>query len=163
MLDPKFTARLSTVEWFSRCGEVLPTLPFDPIAATSKSRAMASAFDISWENTTLEAQNGLTEHLHKNHPSAYSNWNEITREIKRAIIAPLVSQHWQPFADKHGLDKQFVDCVSWDVLGGCMENAYRQFAAPKSFLLELWSVYETGHFPCGWIEGDYPDGRLVVW
>ncbi|MBA5604445.1 hypothetical protein H3H36_03600 [Duganella sp. FT3S] len=162
-LGPEFIFGLHEIKWFSHCGEVPPTLPFEPIAFASQSQAMESAFDLCWENTTLEARNRLTEFLHKNHSSEYANWNEIAREIKRFVIEPLVSRHWQPYAYKHGLAKVFVDCVSWDVLGACMENAYRLCASPTSFFLPLLSVYKAGHFPCGWIEGNYPEGRLVIW
>jgi hypothetical protein len=43
-----------------------------------------------------------------------------------------------------------------------MENAYLGSGHSCFFFLELLTVYEAGHFPCGWV-GDWPRGKLVVY
>jgi hypothetical protein len=43
-----------------------------------------------------------------------------------------------------------------------MENAYMTSKHGSYFFLELLTVYEAGHFPCGW-RGEWPSGSLVLY
>jgi hypothetical protein len=43
-----------------------------------------------------------------------------------------------------------------------MENSYLQSGHSAFFFLELLTVYESGHFPCGW-QGEWPQGKLLVY
>jgi hypothetical protein len=42
-----------------------------------------------------------------------------------------------------------------------MANAYLPSGHKCFYFLELFEVYEAGHFPCGW-KGEWPAGKLVV-
>jgi hypothetical protein len=43
-----------------------------------------------------------------------------------------------------------------------MQNSYLQSGNSAFFFLELLTVYESGHFPCGW-QGEWPQGKLLVY
>jgi hypothetical protein len=47
------------------------------------------------------------------------------------------------------------------ILGALMENSYLGSGHTAFFFLELFLVYEAGHFPCGWV-GEWPHGALRV-
>ena len=65
------------------------------------------------------------------------------------------------FKNNLRLNDIFVDCVQWDLLGALMEASYED-CHPPQFFSKLLSVYEEGHFPCGWIEDEWPKGKLVI-
>jgi hypothetical protein len=68
------------------------------------------------------------------------------------VAIPAWPNSWQPGTDH----------VQWDILAALMEHAYLGSGHRCFFFLELLSVYEAGHFPCGWI-GPWPQGKLVVY
>lgn len=41
-----------------------------------------------------------------------------------------------------------------------MERTYNCHRQP-SFFTDLFRVYQSGNFPCGWV-GEWPQGQLVV-
>src|SRR5262249_10203759 len=128
----------------------------------SWSDAVESCADGEWENTQLEAQNQLTEWLHHHDPRNYQNWNTLVAEHKSAVLTQLAEDVWSPYQQSHGLDLVVVQCLQWDVLCALMENSYLSSKHACFFFLELLSVYESGHFPCGW-SGEWPVGQLVVY
>jgi len=154
---------LENISWFGSVGLPLElNLPFGVIAVPSWKEAMRSCSDPIWEDATLEAQNRLTEFLFSCNTKQYGDWNYITKDAKTRIITPLVEQVWYPFSQSHGLDKIFVDSVSWDILGAIMEFQYRKCSGHPVFFLPLLDIYQAGHFPCGW-QGEFPRGRLMVY
>lgn len=163
MFEDSFISELFAIDWFSRCGKGPFVSPLSGIQVSSWSEAIKLSSATEWENTTLEARNDLTQFLHSNYLNLDRNWSVITRQAKASVICPLTEQHWTPFAVQHGLGKNFLNCVQWDILAACMENAYRQCDGLPSFFSEILNVYRAGHYPCGWSSGEYPSGHLSFW
>jgi hypothetical protein len=156
-------ARVNSISWFAHCGE---QLALDLTMQTEQARAWAQAVESckapAWENAQLEAQNQLTLWLHLNDRANYRRWNEIVVAHKDATVNPLTEKILAPFRAEHGLDIAFVHSVQWDILGALIENSYLRSGHRAFFFLELLTVYEAGHFPCGW-EGEWPEGKLLVY
>jgi hypothetical protein len=162
-MDEAFAADVRAIRWFSAVGgKPLPAFNIPARAVASKEEALAHCSDPGWEDVTLEARNQLTGFLSRHHPDRHVAWNQITDAAKSAVVTPLATRVWQPFAERHGLDKVFVDFVSWDVLAAIMEHEYRDCTGRPVFFLHLLDVYRAGHFPCGWA-GAWPKGKLLVW
>lgn len=162
-MDEALARELEAVDWFAACGQPLVVSP--PFAVSqvgSWGEAIERCSEQSWEDTTLEARNHLTVFLHTHHRNDYRDWNTITDAAKDRIVTPLASRVWQPFAERHGLGKVFVDSVSWDVLAAIMEHEYQNCPNRPEFFLHLLRVYQAGHFPCGW-SGEWPAGQLFIW
>jgi hypothetical protein len=81
--------------------------------------------------------------------------------FKESVITPFTTEIWEPFRQSLGLDIKLVHCVQWCILSALMENAYMSSNHGSFFFLELLTVFETGHFPCGW-RGEWPQGQLVI-
>ena len=67
--------------------------------------------------------------------------------------------------DHHGMTEVgpvSFECPAQPGVLHVMENSYLNGGHKVFFFLELLTVYEAGHFPCGW-EGEWPKGRLVVY
>ncbi|MBN2384552.1 hypothetical protein JXQ70_16890 [bacterium] len=155
--------RIKNVDWFSACGKSFTgevSMPIQPVS--SWAQAQRSCRSELWENVQLEAQNQLTIWLHHNDRTNYQKWNDLVTGFKSSVINPLVDGHIRTFLEEHGLDGAIEHCVSWDLLAALMENAYFGSGHKVFFFLELLTVYEAGHFPCGW-EGDWPEGELMVY
>jgi hypothetical protein len=161
-VDRAFLRDLSSIGWFASCGRPsLLGLPFVAQPVYSWHEAVAACQSEESRSANLEPRNKLSSFLHAKYPRRFQRWNDITDEIKRTCITPLVSQVWQPFADAHGLPGPFVDCVAWQVLASAMENEYRQCDGLPFHFLHLLEVYRKGHFPCGWV-GRWPEGKLLI-
>jgi hypothetical protein len=155
--------RLRAIDWFSRCGEPLSCdLSMAVEQVCGWSEAVKSCMDGVWENVELEAQNQLTLWLHKHARKNYENWNKLIVEHKVAMLNRLTEEKWIPYQKAHGLDIAVVHSVQWDVLGALMEDSYLSSGHRCFFFLELLSVYEAGHFPCGW-RGEWPEGTLLLY
>jgi hypothetical protein len=156
-------SRIKSINWFAHCGERFSfDLSMETKAVTNWSQAIEFCKDPAWENAQLEAQNQLTVWLHLHDHANYQKWNEIVISHKNAIVNPLTDNTLTPFQAKHGLDIILVHSVQWDILGALMENSYLSSGHPVFFFLELLTIYEAGHFPCGW-DGEWPHGKLCVY
>lgn len=156
------TTRLRAINWFTHCGEPGQfdlTMEVEPLAGWTE--VMKSCSSESWEHVQLEAQNQLATWLHQNAREQDRTWNEVVARHKTAVIEPLSREKWVPFQRANSLDARLVHCVEWDILGVLMTNSFLDTGHRCFFDLELLTVYEAGHFPCGW-RGNWPDGRLLV-
>jgi hypothetical protein len=163
VIDRIFTAEVSAISWFAHCGAPLSApVPF-PVqsVATWKEAAKFCAQPV-WADTTLEAGNVLTVFLHHHAREDFERWNEITIEAKLTCVIPLSDTVWKAFAEQHGLGQRFISSVQWDVLSAILEHEYRHVAERPTFFLHLLALYRAGHFPCGWIDGEFPNGTLLV-
>jgi hypothetical protein len=162
MAESDVAARIKAIDWFSKCGEPAESdVTMELERVKTWPQAMKACKTRTWENVELEARNQLTIALHKLDRECYQDWNEITRRFKKNVVMPLTTKFWEPFQKEHGLDVKLVHCVQWDILAALMENAYIGINHGSYFFLELLTIYEAGHFPCGW-RGEWPQGSLVV-
>lgn len=163
MLDQSFLETIRATRWFERCGEPFATMvPLRTRAVSSWQEAIGACTALSYDDVTLAAQNRLTLFLHFHARSEYQKWNNIVVAAKEQCITPLAEEVWRPFAAEHGLPEGFVGCVQWDVLGAIMEHEYRRHMHRPVFFSHLLSIYQAGHFPCGWENGEFPEGTLLV-
>jgi hypothetical protein len=156
-------ARVRSINWFANCGNHLALdLTMEAERVKSWEQAIESCKELVWENVELEAQNQLTLWLHLHDRASFQKWNEIVDAHKDAIVNAMTERVLVPFQAKHKLDIACVHCVQWVILGALMENSYLKSGHAAFFFLELLTIYEAGHFPCGW-HGDWPKGKLVVY
>ena len=156
-------SRLRAVDWFSRCGEPVTSTSSIPIERVPSWQAAArQCSEPIWENVQLEAQNQLTSWLHLHDRGGSERWNQLVAGHKASVVDPLTEAKWRPYQRKHALDARMVSSVQWDVLGALMENSYLGSGHGCSFFLQLLTLYEAGHFPCGW-NGEWPGGALLVY
>jgi hypothetical protein len=113
-----------------------------------------------WRNTVIEASNALRLFLHNRHLNEYCEWRKIREEVNKSLER-IVHPRTTEFSRENALGERFIDCVDWDIGMVLQESGYLKFRAPPFFTRVILSVYEDGHFPCGW-DGNWPDGRLVA-
>jgi hypothetical protein len=156
-------ARLRAIEWFANCGMPVTlylTMPFHQLSCWDE--AIECCTSVEWKNSQLEAQNQLTLWLHLHDREHYQDWNESVREHKKKTLDPLIEQVIDPLLAKSVSEPATViPSVQWDVLGALMENSYLSSGHAAFFFPELLTVYEAGHFPCGW-RGCWPEGELLI-
>ena len=73
----------------------------------------------------------------------------------------LVYHNLEKFKRKNRLDNAFIDCVKRDLTFAIIEGTYKM-KQPKPFFSYLLKVYQAGHFPCGWVGEEPPQGKLLV-
>jgi len=72
-------------------------------------------------------------------------WEPLTETLSRRLPAPYAG---------------LLDDIAADLMNSAVSRAV--FGAGDHFFDLLWDVYQKGGWPVGW-EGNYPDGRLVVY
>lgn len=158
-LDHNITQRLRTILWFEKCGQPF-TQSLNISVTWVNDWQSASIFFLNpeWRNTTLEARNALTAYLAKMYQKEYQDWNTLVREAKSTLQD--VFEKVATYQQEHKLNNKFSDCVRWDILAIVMESTYKH-CNPPIFFSKLLTIYENGHFPCGW-RGEWPNGNLIV-
>ncbi|GLQ30008.1 hypothetical protein [Litoribrevibacter albus] len=153
--------RFRAIDFFRNCGGDVE-LPFQVDRVSDWDAASQHFCDPEWENTTLEASNELTEFLHENFIEQYRDWNDYA-DAGRAFINDELLEGMESWQSSKNLDSVFVDCVKWDLLHALLFQQYKVELSGElpDFYGKLLSVYETGHYPCGWSDA-YPDGVLVI-
>lgn len=137
-LSPERMDRIKAIDWFARCGEPAELPIGRDIQYTSSWEEAKRLYQRRvWENTLTDALGDITGFLAVRHKAAYNeNWNtpalEANAFMSRHVEPPVVA-----FAERAGWDGQLLSLVR---LG----------------------VYEAGRLPCGWVEGRWPKGKLVV-
>src|SRR5690242_8178720 len=85
-LSSEIFEKLRAIRWFSMCEEPPDeNFPIDVIWISDWPTASKHLSDPEWENTTLEAQNALTNHLAKEYSREYLEWNKLVREAKTKL------------------------------------------------------------------------------
>jgi hypothetical protein len=155
-------ARLKKVAWFSRCGEpgeFRLSVPCETVKSWSQVNKVLKSR--SRENAWLDAQNQLTSFLSEHHRERYQKWNGLIDKIN-VTLKSLRKKDWEPVQKTHDLDMKFIYSLEWSICGAFMENEYLDCGHKVFFFLELLTLYEAGHLPCGW-NGDWPQGSLLVY
>lgn len=156
-------ARIGKFDWLAECGKPLEC---PPQLECRQARSWRSACELSaeqiWEDTELEARNELTAFLARHYPSEDRHWNDITMAAREFVDGSFTPRFRVAVRKRFGEPpKVVVDSMKWDVLAAIMEDTYSDLK-PPGFFSKLLTLYESGHFPCGWENGIYPAGRLVV-
>jgi hypothetical protein len=166
--------------WFENVGTPLGYETVVPVY--SWEQAIEVALSDEWENTCLEAQNGLTMRLDQDFLDRYMDWNhhiDAINEVLLPIVDPVAIRTIEEHADIEKFHTRFkimlepgdptpADHDSYlfrQVLlsttrMACMEAEYSDIV-PLAFFSEMSAWYLAGHFPCG-LTDEYPNGKLMV-
>ena len=146
-----FFEKINNINWFSNCGNELfiENCPIKIQFLSSFNEMGKGIKSDNWDDAILEAQNRLTSFLHKREHRRYNeDWNKITLAHKEKLKS--VEKIAKEFADQHGLGKDFVDSILWNVLGASMEEYYYSINRKiPIFFKYLMEIYSRGNLPCG--------------
>jgi hypothetical protein len=148
---------LASANWFCRVGK------HDVQAAKvvgSWEEAINSCLRLAWENVGLDASNAMTRRFSRDFPVRYQEWGAIATRV-RSATDDLIQRKVRNFVNERKLPEEIVPHIGWDISHLLMESEYADLCKPAFFSV-LGFYYVRGHFPCGW-EGDFPNGRLVVY
>lgn len=149
---------LVDMDWFANVGQAIPEIGESVISVADWREAVASCSQPFWEDVCTEARNDLTMHLNSVCKAEFQSWNEVVNNAKREL-----TDSWKRMREKlesEGLPKTVADCVEWDTMHAVACEHYAAWNPPQ-FFERLLAIYQTGHFPCGWV-GAWPEGRLRV-
>ena len=148
--------RLLKIQWFKNIGH--KTSLCNVRQVVNKNDFIDKISSIEWENTTLEARNKITGYLSKRYTREFQEWNVTATAASNIIDNEIV-----PIMEREIFrDSIVLDSLKWDLMAFLMENSCRKYLKGELFFDCLISVYESGHFPCGW-EGKWPQGQLIIY
>lgn len=161
-LNDAMLERIRNINWFENCGmksSIDINTPIVHVDSWSDAKRFYTKTD--WSNVKLEARNELSQYLHDNFREQFRAWNTYVGQVN-VFLDTVVTPKIISVQNANKLGKWFFNAVNWDILNAIMEDIYKQFNHNQSFYNDLLSVYEAGHFPCGW-SGEYPNGSLLVY
>lgn len=149
---------LADLDWFAKVGQAIPAIGDDVISVADWREAVASCSELLWEHVCTEARNDLTMHLNSVCKAEFQSWNEVLNNAKREL-----TESWKRMRTKlesEGRPPVIADCVEWDTMHAVACEHYAAWNPPQ-FFERLLAIYQSGHFPCGWV-GTWPEGMLRV-
>lgn len=161
-VNSSLLTRIEQINWFSTCGIVFNAnidLQYTQVEGVKAAFKHCSSHD--WENATLDARNILTAYLSAYHPLEDRCWNSLAinaRNFIREKVVPRIE-----IAFDGTLPKKCTNVIEWDIHSAIMEDAYAFLNHPSIFFSQLLQIYEAGHLPCGWVGGEYPNGKLLIY
>lgn len=84
---------------------------------------------------------------------------DAARQVLYDVVTPAIAR----LLDRNGLYVALLHSTRMNLLNAIREDYYGDIALPHHFFTELLMVYEAGHLPCGWENGEWPEGRLLVY
>lgn len=150
---------LRSIDWLKAFGQLLES---KYAVAQNKQECIRYYESEEWENTTLEAGNAISSFLNTNYQNDYQKWNEYANDARQFIEKELVPVLLK-IKNKNQLSDIFIDCLKWDIVHIIIEYQYKDLLGENQrFFEKLFNVYKSGHFPCGWTNGVWPMGQLVI-
>ncbi|QDT65182.1 hypothetical protein [Calycomorphotria hydatis] len=150
--------KLNEIEWFSMVGKRADSSVTE---CEGWDQAVKLVTSREWQRVRLNRINALTNFLHENHNARYQEWNTIVGDITPCVEKLLGEKVDLTKIVKKGGRKKFFVEIRLMIEGACIEAEYSDLV-PPGFYTDLAEWYLKGHFPCGW-EGEYPEGRLIVY
>ncbi len=77
-------------------------------------------------------------------------WNRVTHEVNRMVITQLKTSAFLEAAHEVTADLTLI------ARSLTLEND------ASAFFGMLWNEYRAGRWPCGWVDGEFPTGKLAV-
>ncbi len=159
-----FINELAKYPWFSNCGtsEFL-SYGFDFRQLKHSKQVKAAITSVEWEEVTYWARGEFGDAVDRSkYASLFTEyWNPLVRQSK-AYITDIVGPYIEKNPALASFEEDALIAVKWDVLHAALEQSYEKVNPPNFFQQRL-SVYRSGHFPCGWENGQWPKGRMILY
>jgi hypothetical protein len=127
------------------------------------SEATKSFESQKWEDATLDFRNALGGIVIPSGCEAkFGDWNIVTR-VAKEFLETRVTPRARIAQEEQGISPSILNDVTWIVLAAIMEDYYRPCDHGFTFFDHLLRIYEDGHIPCGWADGKWPKGTLLVY
>ncbi|WP_336944398.1 hypothetical protein [Acinetobacter modestus] len=155
-IDETIKERFKRLEFLSAWGKV-NTLSFY-VDSITINRVNHYLSENEWENVTIDAANQLSAEVLNKNREIFSLWNQYASDAREFVKNELIGSVSLNFS------KDIVDCIRWDIIHLVLYSQYR-FSLNIDiipFYEKMFLIYESGHFPCGWVDGKYPDGNFIV-
>lgn len=151
--------QLGASDWFANVGGPVDESS-DVARVSSWGKALKLATSRVSRNAFLEGNNVLTQQLHDGFMERYRGWNDLVKQHRPSIEELVSDKLASCIPDGTKISDQFCTKTILDVSYACMELEYSDLIEPAyGYQHCLW--YTRGHMPVGW-EGDFPEGRLIV-
>jgi hypothetical protein len=102
-----------------------------------------------WSSLQLQVKNRISRTIREKAFSRSLEWNQIADQV-RPIIGEFVEGIQIKIEAECDVRNIITASISWDLMMICMEIEYSNIMVPFFFVPNLKSIYQEGHFPCGW-------------
>ncbi len=155
-IDDNIKNQFRSIGFLKDWGEA-NTLDFYVDSITSDELAEFLSDD-NWENVTIDAVNQLSAEVLSKNKEVFSLWNQYSSDSREFVKNELICDFSLSFS------QSIVDCIRWDIIHLVLYFQYRFLLNIDiiPFYEKMFLIYKNGHFPCGWVNGEYPDGNFVV-
>ena len=160
-LDKGIKDRLLKIYWLSNCGKLDNldlTFGYTYIKNIKEIEKMLDG--VKWGNTCMDARNDLTEYMSLHHSDKYHCWNAMVDEATNDIISEVYQVVVEKCRDLQIPEKMVVNIRS-NIVNIALTYSYKEYYE-SAFYDDMLKIYESGHLPCGWLGGKYPNGKFKI-
>jgi hypothetical protein len=147
-------SRLKNYPLFVKCGVPVPDAPLQVGSWTEATRHCKSR---TWDGCLMMAHNALLTLAHQRQWERGNEWNDLVTEIRSQVVDWLNPQLASVIQEQR-LPTPVVDSVRWYLMHICLEVEYQDVVPPLFYLPLIDPWLQRGHFPCGWVGDEFPDG-----
>jgi hypothetical protein len=163
-----FLASLHGVPWFTRVGqptdgdERLVRVGFEFIAdrhpdrygawGEALPRAESAIERLTFEHRRLDAFMAVQEFVRRHNPAGFTD----------EFLEGLAEKYPGYYGDTCSYAHELVDTPDRFLWGAAHEIMLADVGPGLNFFQGIMPWFRAGYFPCGW-EGDWPEGKLVLW
>lgn len=157
LLDQAMLLEFRMLPLLASCGAPCVTMPFDARPVCSWAEAI-EAYDDTWSMLKDKRYQDISLLLSQLDRQRFNaTWSKTVAEAKLGV-----ADATREALSRFQVPEKVIKYIKADLLCVLIEQSY---IPPDGRLLQfyrnLYLVYQLGHFPCGWAEGDYPFGHML--
>jgi hypothetical protein len=115
----------------------------------------------NWGRTLVGMMNSTNHGVGGNLDRIEDTMGLMVREVR-----PELDILWDEFKQKSEIAEDLLDGVklSATYMGLCRESFMREIGLnPKGYFRDLFAIYRAGFLPCGWGNGIFPEGEILIY
>ena len=149
--------RFSRVRLFCRTGIALAG---DHVSVSNWRQAVKSCVSVVSNNGWIEAGNHISVQLPH---EVYNTWNHVGDAVDQ--VDRVIDDRLKAAIGSKALPEEAAELIRPDLqwtVGHCIFETEFARHLETTFFRDAMAVLLAGRFPCGY-QGDYPDGRTVIY
>ncbi|QDT30342.1 hypothetical protein Enr10x_57080 [Gimesia panareensis] len=162
-IAPAIIESLDAIPWLKAGGKESSISTEKHLRQVQTWEEADEAYNEEWETIKELQQNSIARTLATQYREQFNQWNDLIVVVRQEVsqrVTPAITETIGAI----GLNPFYANAVCRDIQLYVMEMTYAQYGCVVPiFFRNLFTVYNLGHFPCGWGGGSFPDGFLLYY
>lgn len=158
-----FLKEISVVDWFSNCGcneNIELNCSINYVSNWNEAQLFDNKEE--WDKLVSNSREKLFNFITKKLSYSTRDFNILVASTRESTYYKSAVEKINEYIKKNGINFKFSNLITWLILNGAVEDAFRDQKGCPNFFTDMFIVIKRGHCPCGW-KGSWPQGTLYVY